>query len=120
MSDSSGNTRLDSVVESVYLKLMTRVGVPLLLALLGYFGNLELGKITETMNTIPQLGTDQKIMGLKIDQMQKDMQNTSAIIYNREEATKDWVIQAQKDSIFDATLKDHDKRLQNLETKTFK
>lgn len=114
------NEKLSSVVESVYLKLLTRVGMPILLTLLGYFGSLELSKITDALNVIPQLVTDQKIMGLKIDQMQKDLQSTSATIYSRDEASKDWIIQGQKDQLLDASLKDHEKRITTLETKVFK
>lgn len=120
MSEQNNSEKLQSVVESVYLKLLTRVGMPILLALLGYLGSAELGKITSALDVIPQLVTDQRIMGLKIDQMQKDLQSTAATVYSRDESAKDWIIQGQKDQILDATLKDHDRRIQSLETRVFK
>lgn len=121
MTDSSDNNqRLGNVVESVYLKLLTRVGMPILLAILGYVGSQELGTIRDALNVIPQIVTEQKITSLKLDQMQKDLAATSATVYSRDEAQKDWKIQQQTDELINTSVKDHEKRIQSLENKVFK
>jgi len=121
MTDSNDNNqRLGNMVESVYLKLLTRLGMPILLAILGYLGSQELGTIRDALNVIPQIVTEQKITSLKLDQMQKDLVSTAATVYSRSEAQKDWKIQAQNDELITNNVKDHEKRLNSLETKVFK
>lgn len=121
MADSSDNNqRLGNVVESVYLKLITRIGMPILLAILGYLGSQELNTIRDALNVIPQIVTEQKITSLKLDQMQKDLSSTAATVYSRDEAQKDWKIQAQSDELIQNSIKDHEKRINTLETKILK
>lgn len=102
--------KLDEMSDNVYLKLFARLGVPILLALLSYMVNTQLGQTQTALTKIQELSIDQSLTGLKIDQLKSDLASKTANIYSTSDAAKDQKLQAERDTGQDNSIL----RLQNV------
>lgn len=117
-----GMSVLEKTSESVYLKLLSRFGTPLFIALLGYLVNTQLAQIREATDTLAKLSSDSVVTGVKIDQLKSDLGKVSSDIYRQTDATKDWKLQNERDNGQDQSIlrlqalqESESARLRNLE-----
>lgn len=96
--------RLEEVTDNVYMKLLTRVGTPLMIALLGWLVSSQMEQTKEAIGKIGDLSTAQSITNVKIDQLKSDLATKTANIYTSGDADKDWKAQAQRDAAQDSSM----------------